>query len=111
MIIESYQNEYKALAINILIKLTESEKAINVIKKCFGFTIILNALNSASDYNLRITMIHLIKTLLNNEDNIRELRALGLINLLLLIFRFSIMVMLRSITVIIESQKNCLRGF
>jgi len=88
MIIENYQNEYKALGVNLLTKLIESEKVVTIIKRCFGFTMILNSLNSATDYNLRITILHLIKTLLNNEDNIRELRALGLINLLLLMFRY-----------------------
>ncbi len=87
MIIESYQNEFKALGVNLLTKLIESEKVVAIIKRCFGFTMILNSLNSATDYNLRITILHLLKTLLNNEDNIRELRALGLINLLLLMFR------------------------
>jgi len=89
MIIENYQNEFKALGVNFLTKLIESEKVVSIIKRCFGFTMILNSLNSATDYNLRITILHLIKTLLNNEDNIRELRALGLINLLLLMFRKS----------------------
>jgi len=88
MIIENYQNEYKLLAVNLLTKLVESDKAVNVIKKCFGFTILLNTLNSANEYNLRIAILNLIKTLVKNEDNIRELRALGLINLLLLIFKF-----------------------
>ena len=88
IIIESYQSEYKALAVNLLSKLVESEKVVNLTKKCFGFTIILNMLNSASEYNTRIAILHLIKVLLQNEDNISELRALGLINLLLLMLRF-----------------------
>jgi radical SAM superfamily enzyme len=90
IIIETYQNEYKALAVNLLSKLVESEKTVNIIKKCFGFTIILNALNSANEYNIRISILHLIKVLLVNEDYVKELRAIGLINLLLLIFRFSL---------------------
>jgi len=93
MIIENYQNEYKVLAVNLLAKLVESDKAVNVVKKCFGFTILLNTLNSANDYNLRITILHLIKVLVQNEDNIKELRALGLINLLLLVFKFNLIIL------------------
>lgn len=87
MIIENYQNEYKTLTVNLLSKLVESEQVIKIIKKCFGFTVILNALNSASDYNIMISLLHLTKILLHNEDNVKELRTLGLINLLLLMFR------------------------
>ncbi len=88
MIVDNSENEHKALAVNILNKVVESDKAVKVIRKCFGFTILLNALNSANESHLKISILHLIKTLVQNEDNIQELRALGLINLLLLLFNY-----------------------
>ena len=88
MIIENYTNEYKGLAINLLTKLIESEKNVNMIKKCFGFTIILNTLNSINDNNIKILLLNFIKTVLQNEENIKDLRSLGVVNLMLLLFKY-----------------------
>ncbi len=91
MIIETYHQEYKGLAVNLLTKISDNEKNIRMIRKCFGFTIILNLLNSTTDNNIKILLLNFIKTVLQNEENIKELRTLGIINLMLLLFRYPLL--------------------
>ena len=87
MIIESYQAEYKVLALNLLSKIIENEHAISVLKKYFGFTILINTLNTTHQTNIKISLLNTIKLLLNVEDNIIEFRNLGAFNLFLFHFK------------------------
>ena len=87
MIVETYQQDYKSLAINLLTKITDSETNIKMIKKCFGFTIILNALNSSNDNKIKIMLLNFIKTVLQNEESVQDLRVLGIINLMIILFK------------------------
>lgn len=85
----AFSDDIKLLAINLLYRLLDNEQIVLLVRKCFGFTILVNTLKLTKSQEIRIGILNLLKTLIQFADNYKDFVSLGLTSTLITFFKYN----------------------